>query len=133
MWTRPIYLAKASFSRTGSSSRKTGKAHALEAPGAYELDRGRVPGEGFLGNGKIMNYFLDLCVTQNYTVTGMKRRKKKSKAKMGRPRKPRGEKWSETIMVRMKPVERRFLEAEAKKAGISLSSLLMRPWRERMK
>ena len=48
----------------------------------------------------------------------------------GRPPKPREEKQSEIIGVCMTPGERKRLKAEAKRLGVSLSALLMRPWRK---
>ncbi len=48
----------------------------------------------------------------------------------GRPPKPRGKKQSEMIGVYVTPVERKRLDAEAKRLGVSLSALLMRPWRK---
>ena len=49
---------------------------------------------------------------------------------MGRPPKPPAEKYSEQVNVRMKRAERARLDAEAKRLGVSLSELLMRPWRK---
>jgi len=57
----------------------------------------------------------------------------KTKKKMGRPPKPAGEKLGEPITVRVTKAERVVLEAEAKRLGISLSALMMEPWRERRK
>jgi predicted HicB family RNase H-like nuclease len=54
---------------------------------------------------------------------------RKQHRKMGRPPKPKAEKQGECIMVRVTKAERAHLEAQAKKAGLSLSSLLMQPWR----
>ena len=54
---------------------------------------------------------------------------KKAKTKMGRPPKPPGEKQSACIMVRVTPAERKELEAEAKRRGVSLSALLMEAWK----
>lgn len=54
--------------------------------------------------------------------------KKAKKSKMGRPPKPPNEKQSECIMVRVTKAQRRFLEKEAKRRGLSLSGLLMLPW-----
>ena len=48
---------------------------------------------------------------------------------MGRPPKPLAEKYSAQVLVHMTRAERKRLEAEAKRLGISLSGLLMRPWR----
>ena len=57
-------------------------------------------------------------------------RKKDSKARMGRPPKLRAEKWGWRVTVNMTRKEREQLEAEAKRFGMSLSQLLMRPWRK---
>jgi len=54
----------------------------------------------------------------------------KTKTKMGRPPKPAGERLGEPITVRVTKAERAALEAEAKRLGVSLSALLMLPWRE---
>jgi len=59
-----------------------------------------------------------------------RRRAKRGARPPGRPPKPPGEKWSECVMVRMTPVERERIQAEAKRRGISLSALLMLQWRE---
>jgi hypothetical protein len=55
---------------------------------------------------------------------------KKKKAKMGRPPKPLDEKQGVKVTVYMTEDERKQLEALADKEGISLSSLLMKPWRK---
>ena len=52
------------------------------------------------------------------------------KLRTGRPPKVRSEKHSEQIMVYLTPGERAQLEALAKKEGLSLAALIMRPWRE---
>ena len=49
---------------------------------------------------------------------------------MGRPPKPPDEKRSAQMCVRMTQAERKRLDAEAKRLGITVSDLLMRPWRE---
>jgi len=49
---------------------------------------------------------------------------------MGRPPKPPGEKFSEIISLKLTRAEKRRLVAEAKRLGISVSALLMRPWRK---
>jgi hypothetical protein len=54
----------------------------------------------------------------------------KHRKKMGRPRKPVDQKLSESITVWVSRPERAALEAEADRLGLSLSVLLMRPWRE---
>ena len=63
-------------------------------------------------------------------AVGMKTTKKK-KARMGRPPKPPAEKFSEKVTIKMTRAERTWLEAKARKEGLSLSALLMGPWRER--
>ena len=50
--------------------------------------------------------------------------------RMGRPPKPPAEKYSEQANVRMTRAERRRLASAARKAGLSLSALLMKPWRK---
>ena len=49
---------------------------------------------------------------------------------MGRPPKPPALKQSEMISVHVTPAERRRMEAEAARRGISLSALLASPWRK---
>ncbi|MFH1423309.1 MAG: hypothetical protein ABIH42_11440 [Planctomycetota bacterium] len=49
---------------------------------------------------------------------------------MGRPPKRPDEKYSGQVLVHMTLRERAKLEKEAKKTGLSLSALLMRPWRD---
>ena len=53
----------------------------------------------------------------------------KKKPKPGRPFKKPSERLSEQMMVRMTSAERRKLETEAKRQGISLSALILQPWR----
>ena len=48
---------------------------------------------------------------------------------MGRPPKPAGEKLGERVVVNMTKAERKRIGAEARKRGMSLSALLMFPWR----
>ena len=43
----------------------------------------------------------------------------------------KAEKHSKRIMVYLTPDEYKRFEAEAKKVGLSLASLIMRPWRKR--
>lgn len=57
-------------------------------------------------------------------------RKKTAKKRMGRPPKPPSEKFSEMLNVKMTKAERKMLESEAKRLGISLAAVLMRPWRK---
>lgn len=52
------------------------------------------------------------------------------KLRSGRPPKPKEEKQSERTMVSMTKSERDRLDALARKEGMSLGSLIMRPWRE---
>ena len=52
------------------------------------------------------------------------------KKKMGRPPKPATEKCGRLVCAKVTDAEFRALRAEAKRLGISLSALLMRPWRE---
>ena len=59
------------------------------------------------------------------------KKKGKRKTKMGRPPKPPEEKCGVHLMVHITKAERAMLEAEAKKHGLSLSSTIMLPWRER--
>jgi hypothetical protein len=49
----------------------------------------------------------------------------------GRPRKSPWEKQSERVMVYLTKAERIRLEELARREGLSLSSLIMRPWREK--
>ena len=65
------------------------------------------------------------------------RRKKRTKAQIeadarrtGRPPKQPASRQSEMLSVYVTMAERRRLEAEAKRRGVSLSSLLMSPWRK---
>jgi len=53
------------------------------------------------------------------------------KRRTGRPPKPPAEKKSEPIMVYLTPAERKRLEKLARKEGIPLAALIMRPWREK--
>jgi len=55
---------------------------------------------------------------------------RKTKKRMGRPPKPPGEKYSEIVTVKMTKAERRRIKAEMKRTGLSLSGVLMRPWRK---
>ena len=49
---------------------------------------------------------------------------------MGRPPKPPHEKRGQVLCIRVTAQERRHLDRDAKKLGLSLGELLMRPWRE---
>ncbi len=53
------------------------------------------------------------------------------KLRTGRPPMKKAEKHSRRIMVYLTPDEYKQFEAEAKKEGLSLASLIMRPWRNR--
>lgn len=50
--------------------------------------------------------------------------------KMGRPRKLKAEKQSKKVTVYLTPAEQARLERLAKKEGLPLAVLIMRPWRE---
>lgn len=52
------------------------------------------------------------------------------KLRTGRPPKQPAEKWSERVTVYMTPTERARLESLAEQEGVTLASLVMRPWRE---
>jgi len=54
---------------------------------------------------------------------------KPKKPRMGRPPKRPKDLHSSCIMVRVTARERRMLDAEARRRGLSLSALLMEPWR----
>lgn len=49
---------------------------------------------------------------------------------MGRPPKPKNEKFSAQVLVKMTPAERLMLEKLADESGISLSALLMQRFRK---
>jgi len=68
----------------------------------------------------------------------MAMRKKKTEAQItadklqtGRLRKPQREKQGERVMAYLTRTEQRRLEQLAKRKGLSLSFLIMRPWREK--
>ena len=52
------------------------------------------------------------------------------KHRTGRPPKEPAEKWSERITVYMTTAERARLESLAEQEGVTLASLIMRPWRD---
>ena len=54
----------------------------------------------------------------------------KPKKRMGRPPKPARLKMSKFIGVKVTPDEYRRLRIEARRAGLSIPALLMRPWRK---
>jgi len=53
----------------------------------------------------------------------------KRKKKLGRPPLPRGVKYSRRINARLTEAEYSLLKAEGKRLKMSLSKVLMRPWR----
>jgi len=55
---------------------------------------------------------------------------KKKRKKMGRPALPPEERRAEIIGLRVTARERARLKADAKRQGVSVPDLLMRPWRE---
>ena len=55
--------------------------------------------------------------------------KRKSKSKMGRPPIPPAERRVVRVTVHMQQRELRLLTEQAKRRGVSLSELLMQPWR----
>jgi len=56
--------------------------------------------------------------------------KRKPKTKMGRPPLPRGTQKAIRLSVRVTEAERAMLDAQANKQGITISDLLMGPWRD---
>jgi len=58
---------------------------------------------------------------------------KKKTARMGRPPKPAADKCGIQICCKITRAELRFMQAEARRLGLSMSSTLMYLWRERMK
>jgi len=50
--------------------------------------------------------------------------------RMGRPPKKASEKYSRTVCVKVTQAEYRALRAEAKRRGVTLSALLLAPWRK---
>ena len=55
--------------------------------------------------------------------------KREHKARMGRPPKPPEERHRFRITVNMTEAEHTRLQAEAEHLGLSISGLLMKPWR----
>jgi len=49
---------------------------------------------------------------------------------MGRPPKPVNERKGTVLRVRVTPLELKRIEQEAKRLGVTLSEVLMRPWRK---
>jgi hypothetical protein len=60
----------------------------------------------------------------------MRTKKARKRSRMGRPPKPPAERYSEQANIRMTRAERARLDAEASRLGLTLSQLLMRPWRD---
>jgi hypothetical protein len=52
------------------------------------------------------------------------------KSRTGRPPKQPADKWSQRVTVYMTTAERDRLQALAQKEGITMTSLIMGPWRE---
>ena len=69
---------------------------------------------------------IDFWVTVMYNENMRNRPRKK----MGRPPKPPERRRREFIGVHCTSAERRRLEHEAKRLGLSISELLMLPWRQ---
>lgn len=59
--------------------------------------------------------------------------KQKPKARLGRPPLPPGTQKAIRLSVRVTPAEATKLQSEAKRLGITVSQLLMRPWRKGQK
>ena len=59
--------------------------------------------------------------------------KKKTRKRMGRPPLPPGTAKTVFVTVRLSEKERKLLKAVAKRTGVSVSQLLMQPWREKTK
>jgi len=56
--------------------------------------------------------------------------KAKAKTRMGRPPMPPGTQRTMQVKARVTPAEAAMLQAAAKRRGITISDLLMKPWRE---
>ena len=57
------------------------------------------------------------------------KKNKTAKSKMGRhPKKP-ADRHSFCIAIRLTPAERRLIEAEARRRGLRMATLVMEPWR----
>jgi len=54
----------------------------------------------------------------------------RKRARMGRPPKPKADKQSCQVSVKLTPGELRRLRSEAKRAGMSLAGWIMKPHRE---
>lgn len=83
------------------------------------------------------NPLLDLCAARKYDVGMDGQRKKRTEAQLyadrhlrtGRPPKPADTKKGERITVNMTRTERQALEADAARAGMSLSAYLVSCWK----
>ena len=69
---------------------------------------------------------LTIVVVLQYNTHAMRRKRKRP----GRPPKPKGTALIEHVTVRITESERKQLKVLAKEAGISVSALLMKPFRE---
>jgi len=58
-------------------------------------------------------------------------KKRRAKARMGRPPLPAAKRRSERVTVRMTPGEYARLQARARRAGLPLGVYLMSPWRQK--
>lgn len=56
--------------------------------------------------------------------------KRQPKARMGRPPMPKGTQRTIQVKARVTPAEAKLLLAEAKRRGMTISDLLMLPWRD---
>jgi hypothetical protein len=66
-------------------------------------------------------------VLHDFIVGGMA---KKKRTGPGRPAKTKADKWGKRVMVNMMPHEFARIKAEARRSGLTLSTVIMRPWRE---
>lgn len=55
---------------------------------------------------------------------------RKKRKKMGRPPLPKGTARNTSVTIRLSEQERKIFESEAKRQALSLSELIMLPWRE---
>lgn len=55
---------------------------------------------------------------------------REKRSRMGRPPKRSFEKKNRQVSIAMTSAEMKLIRAEAEKAGMSISELLMRPWRK---
>jgi hypothetical protein len=57
---------------------------------------------------------------------------KKKRARMGRPPKAAAQRRTECVMIRLTKAEKRILEREARQLGLSLSAVILKPWRDQL-